>query len=76
MDEIIETLIGERRLSMQKTRTLENAWDIEMGKGKGMTPEARASQAKAMEQDAKTVALESAIKELSKVFRPNKTIGF
>jgi len=76
MDEILETLIKERRSSMRKTRTIEKAWDIEMGKGNGMSPDARIFQTKVLEQDAKTIALEEAIKHLSRAFRPNKTIGF
>ncbi len=76
MDDIIETLIKERQSSIRKTRTIQNAWDIEVEKSNCMAPEARNLQVKALEQDAKTGALESAIKALSSVFCPNKTIGF
>ena len=76
MEEIIKTLIRQRRSFKRRAKYADLALDEVMKQGNGWTGEA-ASLAKVMRNaDLDAAAVEESIRALSAHFRPNRAIGF
>ena len=76
MEEIIKTLIRQRRSFKRDANRADADLDAVMKQGNGWTGEAAALAKVMMKADLDAAAVEDSIRALSAHFRPNQAIGF